>query len=90
MKALTKHLVESTYELFMSQDKVLTHTCYYDMMFNESNTASQQRYAVANFIQYFSFVSALILKRVHEDYSLFDKLHTAYCRMMRELISDSF
>lgn len=90
MKATTKNLVKSTYELFMSQNPVLTNTCYYKMMFDKSNSASMQRYAVANFIQSFSFSAALILQSVHRDRLIFEKLNSAYSAMMRYLIEESF
>lgn len=90
MKATTKNLVKSTYELFMSQNPVLTNTPYYKMMFDTSNSPKMQRCAVANFIQTFSFNAALILQSVHEDRLLFDKLNSAYCYMMQYLILESF
>lgn len=90
MKAATKDLVKSTYELFMSQNPELTKTIYYEKMFDKSNSASMQRYAVANFIQSFSFSSALILQSVRSDTLLFDKLNSAYIIMMHYLLTESF
>lgn len=89
MKATTKNLVKSTYELFMSFNPAVVNSVFYHQLLINSD-AKRERYYVANFISSFSFSMALVLEQVQDDSILFSKLEESGNYLLSTLIDEYF